>query len=221
MIPSHAAFTTGLGYIHVEQYRTDNEINPLPLGLSVVPMIAYRSERLRIFGPNINYSLLRGAIGFDLKLNVSGDRYKAYEIEERSTSIDAGVSLRLLFLSLTYSSDIGRTYNGNSYSLGIAHRFMLGDSIMIIPRVAREYLNKSYTRYYYSVSLDETGEFPLYSLEEATNEIYTIIINLKLSERNSISLNYTHKVFDDDIYASPTIELKRFNRSAVFWNYQL
>ena len=218
---AQANLVTGIGYISPEEYRTDNEINPLPLGLSFVPMIAYHSERLRIYGPNISYNLLRGSIGFDLKINVVGDRYQAYEVEKRDTAINGGASIRLFFLSIHYGSDIARTYNGNMMAVSLVHRFKFGEKLTIIPRFSKEYLNKSFTRYYYGVRDNETGEFRAYTLNEAVNDIYALNSSLKLDEQSSIALSYAYKKFDNEIFKSPTIALKGYSTWSLFWNFKI
>lgn len=213
-------FISGIGYIKPDQYRKDNDVNPLPLGLSVVPMIAYQSKTLKVFGPNIRYTLLNGMYGAELKMNVAGDRYESHDLELRNTTINAGASVRFMFLSLDYESDIGHTYNGNLYRLTLAKPFIFG-SFMFIPRIAKEYVNEGFTRYYYGVKADEAGYYSEYSLNTAVNEIYSIMLNYRMNKKTSIAFNLTHKVFDKVIAKSPTIDLDRYNTVSLFWNYKI
>lgn len=218
---SYAKFRTGVGYIVPAEYRTNNEINPLPFGLSVVPLIAYRGESLNIFGPNISYSLLKGLVGFNVDFNIVGDRYKAYEVNKRETAINAGASLRLLNLILYYGSDISGTYRGNVFKATLAHRQKITDSFMTTFSIAKEFYNKSFSNYYYGVKLSEVGEFAEYSLSETSSILLSLMLSYKLSESNSISLSFNRKEFDEKIYQSPTIALKRFNTWALFWSFDL
>lgn len=214
-----AKFSYGLGYIKPDLYRKDNNVNPLPLGLGVVPVITYRSERLRIFGPNIRYSLIKGMWGFDLKMNVTGDRYEAYDLKDRDTGINAGASFRFIFLSLDYESDIFKTYNGNLFRVTLAKPFHFFKRFMFLPRLGKEYLNSSFTNYYYGVAENESLTIPTYSLDTAVNDFYGFTLNYKMSENHALSLNLSHKIFDREIVKSPTIDLDRYNTISIFWSY--
>lgn len=217
-----ADWTTGLGYIQPQDYRKDNEINPLPFGLSFVPVLSYRGERLTFYGPFLRYALIKGAIALNLNFNVIGDNYEAYEVERRKTGWNAGASLRLYFLTLSYGSDISKTYNGNVFIASVGHRFsLLNDRLFVIPTISKQYVSKSFTNYYYGVSADEVGEFEEYSLENAVNDIYGLRMSYALNATESISLNFNYKVFDNEIYNSPTIALRQYNTLSIFYNYKL
>lgn len=214
-------FITGIGYIAPQEYRKDNEINPLPFGLSVVPMIAYRSKKLRVSGPNASYALKNGSIGLRLNLNMTGDRYEAYELDRRGTAVNGGVSLRLMNIILKYSSDISRVYNGNVFGISLVHRFSLGANLSLAPRITKEYLGKAFTRYYFGVEASETGQFPEYAPKEAVNDIYGMVLNYKLSLNSSLASSYSYKVFDNEIYKSPTISRSSYSTWAFFYNYEI
>lgn len=214
-------FSTGIGYISPDEYREDNEINPLPFGLSTVPMISYQSERWRLIGPRLTYHALKGPIGININLGLEGDRYRAHELEQRNNAVVAGASLRLLFLIFRHDSDISKTFNGNINKITIAHRFMVTDNFFIIPRVTKEFVGHSFTDYYYGVDSDEVGEFEEYSPEDSENEIYGLTLTQILNEGSTLTLNITHKVFGDDIANSPTIRLDRYNIWSFFWSFQI
>lgn len=214
-----AGFIGGIGYIEPGEYRVDNEINPLPLGISVVPMIAYRGERLSVLGPNISYALLKGPISFSLNINATGDRYKSKNLEQRDAAINGGFNLRLLFLSINYGSDISNVYHGNTINVNVGWRFKITDSLFFSPNVGKEFLNEGYVNYYYGVSENEAGDFDAYRTGNAVNDVYRVGLTLVVSQKNSFSINYSHKVFDDVIFDSPTINKKSYGSTSVFWNY--
>jgi len=215
-----ARFVGGIGYIQPGEYRVDNEINPLPLGISVVPMIFYRGERLSVLGPNLSYSLIKGPINFALSVGATGDRYKTESLEQRDAAINAGFSLRLLFLTLNYASDVSNVFDGNTMSAGIGWRFQLTQSLFFTPSIKKEFLNSSYVNYYYGVSTDEAGRFTSYRVNSAVNDIYAIGLTYILNPIQSFSLNYSYKVFDQVIFDSPTINEKSYGRLSFFWNYK-
>jgi outer membrane scaffolding protein for murein synthesis (MipA/OmpV family) len=220
-LPLHGKFTTGIGYIQPAVFQVDNEINPLPFGLSFVPMIAYRGERLSVFGPNISYALNKGPISLSLRLHAIGDRYEAYEVERKETAINAGMRLRLYFLSLSYTSDISRTYEGNIFELSLFWRFKVNEWFFVTPRYTKRFLNQAYTNYYYGVSEDEVGFFDEYSMNSAQNDIAALNLLFKLKEGQSLSLGASYRSFDPVIYDSPIINRQSFITSSVFWNFDL
>ena len=220
-LKSDDKFISGLGYIKPGEFRVDNEINPLPLGLSFVPMIAYRGERLSVFGPNINYALIKGAISLGLRLNTSGDPFKSHEINQSGTAINGGVSLRLLFLTLNYESDISNVYDGNLMKASIGWRFPLFDNLMFTPNFGKEFLNHSYVNHYFGVEKSEVGYFSFYETNSAVNDHYGFGLIFKLTEMNSLSLNYSFKKLDKVIYDSPTVSKKEYDTFSVFWSYVL
>ncbi len=218
---SYAKFISGIGYIGPEEYRVDNEINPLPFGLSLIPMIAYRGQRLQVYGPNISYVLLRGPVSFSLNAKAFGDRYKARDLSQRDTAVNAGVSLRLLFLTLKYGADISKVYNGNTAEVGIGWRFKFGDSWLVIPGLAKEYLNESYVNYYFGIDADEVGEFSFYEAKTAVNDKLRLGVTYLIDSENSLSLNYSYRKFDKVVYESPTISKEGYATWSFFWSYSL
>ncbi|MDA9793241.1 MipA/OmpV family protein [Bacteriovoracaceae bacterium] len=220
-IAAAGEFRVGFGYIQPGEYRVDNEINPLPLGMSFVPLIAYRGERLSVLGPNINYSLLKGPISFGIRLNAAGDRYKSHDLEERDSAINAGVVLRFYFLTLSHAADVSGLYNGEVEQLTVGWRLMLSDSLSFMPSIGKEFLSLEYTNYYYGVKEGESAYYPAYQTNNSVNDIYSARLIYKMSEDHSFSLSFKHRAFDKVIYDSPTINKQKFSRWAMFWSYKL
>ncbi len=214
-------FSTGIGYIKPGDYRVDNEINPLPLGISLLPIIAYRGERLNVLGPNISYKLIKGAIAFDLRLNAAGDRYKAYEVKQKGGTLNTGFLLRIFFLSLQHGVDFFNVYQGQTSNIFLSKPFFLSKKLMIIPRIGKEYLSSQYTNFYYGVSSEETGFFKEYEMKSAANDFYNVSVNYILSKNQSLNLSYSYKRFDQVIAESPTISENGFSTLALFWNFGL
>lgn len=220
-INTHAGFSTGLGYLEPEQYRVDNEINPLPFGVNLVPLISYRSRTLNITGPRIKYNFINGMYGLAMSLNAAGDKYKSYEISEKSTAINGGINIRLLFLSFNYQTDLFQTYNGNTAKVIIAQPFMLSNNIRILPRIGKEFLNTSYTNYYFGVRDDEQGQYSRYSLKNAVNNLAGLTTIIKLTQESSLTLNLSYRELDKTIYQSPTVAKRSYKTIGVFWSLAL
>ena len=214
-------FITGIGYIAPGRYRVDNEISPLPLGLSIFPMIAYRGERLRVLGPNISYDLIKGAFSLSAQLNAMGDRYQSHDLEKRDTAINTGLTARLLFLTISHGVDISRTYNGRVSNIGLGWPFQVTDTIRITPQISKEYLSADYVNYYFGIKEGESDYFKTYSARSAGNDIYALGFSYALSEDSSLALNYTYKKFDVVISDSPTISDSSYGTWSIFWNRTL
>lgn len=214
-------FSLGIGYIELEEYRVDNEISPLPMGTNILPVITYQGENLRVLGPNITYSFLKGPIGLNLKLSASGDRYEGHEVKRRDGTMNGGLSFRLLYLVIDHGIDLFNVYNGQTTNIFLTKPFFFGEKLMVIPRIGKEYLSSSFTNYYYGVRSDEVGVFSEHSTKSAVNDLYSININYFITNRHSLIFGYNYKVFDRVISSSPTVNKASFSSARLFWSYSL
>ena len=214
-------FFSGLSYMQISDYRVDNEINPLPLGSNIIPILGYRGKHLQVLGPNIIYTFLNGPISLGLRVNATGDRYKARNLKQRNTAINGGVSVRLLFLIMNYGVDLFNVYKGNTYDIGLGWRFKLSEDFFFLPKVSKNFLNSGYVNYYYGISTGEADSFSPYQAQSAINDEYSVGGIYKFSERSSFVLNYAHTIFDQVIANSPTVSERSFDRWSFFWSYSL
>lgn len=214
-------FITGVGYLLPEKYRRDNENNPLPFGLSFVPMIAYRSRTLNIMGPRVSYTAFGTIVRFNLNVNMAGDNYKANSLDERKTGVHAGASVHAPFLSVRYEQDVSGRHDGNIWRVSLSHRIKFNETYFARVAVTREFLSSKFTDYYYSVKAHETGTFNEYSLGKEQNTVINVNGRMSLDENQSLVLNITHRRLGSSIAASPTIRLKNYNIFGFFWNYAI
>lgn len=214
-------FITGIGYLHPERYRRDNEINPLPFGLSFVPMLAYRGERLQVLGPRASYKFIKGFYRLEGNVNIAGDRYKANILDERETAIHAGFTVGVPFLSFRYEKDVSSTHNGYLYRISLGHLQKLSEKLRVIGNISHEYVNGQFARYYYRVNTHEVGTFNFYDLGSEQNILLNLVTTYTMDETNSITFSWNHKRFGKDIANSPTIRLKNYNTFGLFYNYTL
>lgn len=217
---SYANFSSGLGYIRPSDYRVNNYISPLPFGLSVVPMIGYRGERLTVLGPNVSYSFVKGKISAGLRVRAVGDRYESAGIARRDTAINGGAFLRLLFLTINYGRDLTSRYNGDLLSARLAWRFKLPASFLFNPAIVREFVSKKFVNYYYGVESYEATTYSAYQGQSAQNTIVNGNLIYMIDQSNSLAFNYSHKFFDREIYTSPTVDKRNYGTTSFFWNYK-
>ncbi len=213
---AQGVWSGGIGYLDQEDYRVNNEVNSLPFGLKFVPVISYRGENLSIYGPNIRYSLLKGAIGSALHLEPSGARYKSKEVELRDTAINAGLSVRIFFLNLKHTVDIYDKYNGSITTATLGHRFVLSESLFLIGSAGYQFLSEAFTDFYYGVKPDEVGTYTLYRPESAQNKIVRINLTYLISKETSLTLNYSFTELDEEVYESPTVGQNSFKTWGIF-----
>ena len=214
-------FITGIGYLYPEKYRRDNEINPLPFGLSVVPMIAYRGERFSLLGPRMSYLLVKSLVSLSLNVNIAGDRYKANILEQRDTAIHGGLSVIIPFFSLRYEQDLSSTHNGNLIRATLRAPLRVSENLFLRFSLSQEFVSEKYSKYYYRVDYQEVGLFNYYNPKKEQNYIIGLNTTYKLSESSALNLNWNHTRFGKEIANSPTIRLKNFNTIAFFWNYTI
>lgn len=214
-------FITGIGYLHPERYRRDNELNPLPFGLSFIPMLAYRGERLQVLGPRASYKVINGFFRVSANLNIGGDNYKANILKERETALHAGFSLGLPFLTFRYEKDVSGTHKGFLYRISLGHMQQVTSKFRVIARISHEYVSNKFARYYYSVSANEAGIFNQYDLGSEQNIIVSLNMSYAFNETHSVMFSWNHNRFGKDIANSPTIRLKNYNTFGLFWNYTI
>lgn len=214
-------FITGVGYLYPEKYRRDNEINPLPFGLSIVPMIAYRGERFSLLGPRMSYLIVKSLVSVSLNVNIAGDRYKANILEQRDTAIHGGLSVIIPFFSVRYEQDLSSTHNGNLIRLTLRAPFKVSDKLFVRTSLSQELVSEKFSRYYYRVDTNEVGLFSYYNPDKEQNIIFNLNATYTLTKSTSLALNWTHKRFGSEIANSPTIRLKNFNTIGLFWNYTI
>lgn len=213
------SYVTGLGYLSPPNYLANNEINPLPLGMSFVPIIGYMSPKLRFFGPRISYQPTPGPKGFSFTLNTFGNRYESHEIE-KSTAVNIGATYRFYFFSLGYQSDISGTYRGNitRFSLFYYRRIK---KLTIIPTISFDFLNSNHNNYYFGVKENESTTYKAYSLRNAKNTAYTLRVLYQYDDKNSFSGILKNTQLDSAIGDSPLVAKRSYTQASFFWIYKL
>lgn len=145
-----------------------------------MPIIGYRGERLRVFGPFVTYDLYRsGALGVDARLS---PRFQGFDesnsdifrgMDERDSSLDLGLGLtferdewKLEFIALR---DVLDRSNGRELRVGLGRAFRAG-SLVVEPVVGLSYLDRAHVDYYYGVAASESTTFrPAYAGDSALN----------------------------------------------------
>lgn len=145
-----------------------------------LPVIGYRGERLRVFGPFVNYEVVdTGALGLDLRLS---PRFQGFDesdsdvfsgMEEGEFSMDAGAGLTWerddWKLELIGLADILDRSNGREWQLGLSRAYRAGP-LLFEPAIGLSWLDRRHVDYYYGVAAAEaTSTRPAYRGDSALN----------------------------------------------------
>ena len=145
-----------------------------------LPVIGYRGEKLRIFGPFVNYEVYRtGAFGFDVRLR---PRFGGFDesdsdifdgMEDREFSIDLGLGLTWQRddwkLELAGLYDALDRSDGREWSVSLGRAYRVGTAFLE-PTIGISYLDHRHVDYYYGVDESEATSFrPAYRGASALN----------------------------------------------------
>lgn len=151
----------------------DNRVIPLPI-------LGYRGEKLRVFGPFVNYEMYRaGAFGVDAKLS---PRFGGFDesdsdifdgMEERKFSMDLGLGLTWQRddwkLELAGLYDVLDRSDGREWRASLGRAFRVG-KVFLEPTIGVSYLDSRHVDYYYGVDESEAASFrPAYLGKSALN----------------------------------------------------
>lgn len=188
----------------------DHRIIPLPV-------IGYRGEKLRVFGPFVNYEVARrDGFGFDLGLS---PRFGGFDesdsdifrgMDEREFSMDAT-------LGATWQRDdwkinlqglydvLGRS-DGREARLRLGRAFRAGRFILE-PSLGLSYLDRRHVDYYYGVDDDEAAAFrPAYRGRSALNPTLGIGIFTPSLFGGLGRIGIENTWYDEPIVDSPLVE---------------
>ncbi|MDH3635584.1 MAG: MipA/OmpV family protein [Gammaproteobacteria bacterium] len=145
-----------------------------------LPVIGYRGEKLRVFGPFVSYEVGHaGAMDLDVRLS---PRFSVFDesdsdnfdgMEEREFSMDAGFGLTWARddwkLELAGLRDALDRSNGKEWSATLGRAYRAG-TLLLEPAIGLSYLDRRHVDYYYGVDTSEaTGSRPVYRGDSALN----------------------------------------------------
>lgn len=205
-------FLYGLGFgYNQEIYKGfDTRFTPLPL-------LGYRGERLRVFGPFISYDIAKHN-GFSLSAKLA-PRFQNFDesdssffsgLEKREFSFDAGLGVRYekndWKLDFDMMTDVLAKSNGTESKIKLAKAFRKGP-IFIEPSIQVSHLNDNHVNYYYGVSDSESlANRPAYLGESALNKTLGIAISTPIFFEGMTRLDIGYTWNDSSITDSPLVD---------------
>lgn len=183
----------------------------------LLPILGYRGEKLRIFGPFVNYEAYReGAFGFDVVLS---PRFNGFDesnsaifagMEERELSLDLGLGLNWQRddwkVQLSGLYDVLDRNNGREMRASLSHAYRFG-WVFVEPSIGVSYLDKRHVDYYYGVAESEAVSFrPSYRGGSALNSKLGVSVSTPAFFNGFSRIALENVWYDSAISDSPLTE---------------
>ena len=180
----------------------------------LLPVLGYRGEKLRIFGPFVNYEAYReGAFGFDVILSPRFNGFSPSDsgifagMQERKLSLDLGLGVNWQRdnwkIQLSTRHDVLDRNNGREVRASLSRAYRFG-WIFVEPSVGISFLDKRHVDYYYGVAESEAASFrPAYRGESALNSNLGVSISTPAFFNGFTRIGVDNVWFDSAISNSP------------------
>lgn len=206
---SKGQWSWGLGVFSSPDIYRDASPRTIP-----VPIIAYNSERLHIFGPFVAYDLYRhDKLTASLRLKPVFAGYDESDspvfdgMDDRTFSLAGGAGLEYMpsFLKFRLSAehDVLGINNGYESLAGVSLRLPL-KGVLIEPGIALNYQSSNYVNYYYGVETSEAREGrPAYSPSGVLNQDFSVALATRKLFGGMTRFQITYTQYGDEIADSP------------------
>lgn len=213
----------GLG-INQEVYK-DYGLRVIPL-----PLLGYRGEDLKIFGPFASYDIADfDNLSFSIKL---APRFAGFDesdssvfagMDKRKSSLDAGVGVEYKFnnIRIDYSMmfDILGNYKGYESSSNLSYVWRVG-SFFIEPAIGLKYQDSNLVNYYYGVRSHEASTSrEQYSADYALNSTVGISAATNSILNGLTRIGLTKTWYGNAISDSPLVEIEAISGLSLFLSY--
>ncbi|MFT6905149.1 MAG: outer membrane protein [Oleiphilaceae bacterium] len=213
----------GLG-INQEVYK-DYNLRVIPL-----PLVGYRGEDLRIFGPFASYDIADfDKLSFSIKL---APRFAGFDesdssvfngMDKRKSSLDAGIGVEYKFnnarIDYSVMFDILGNYNGYESSSNLSYVWRLGP-FFIEPSIGLKYQDANMVNYYYGVRAHEVSATrEQYSPDYALNSTAGISATTNSFLNGFTRIGLTKTWYGNAITDSPLVEIDSMSGLSLFLSY--
>ena len=144
---------------------------------------------------------------------------------ERKSGVWAGVKMEwendLADVKLELLGDTSGKSKGQRVVLGLERKWMLGPSVMLVPQVGVEWVDKKYVDYYYGVRAGEaTTERAAYVGKATVNPEISLAGVYRFDRQQSLMLNVGVKSLGKEIKNSPIVGRSTENRVMLGYMYR-
>jgi outer membrane protein len=230
--PEASAWGLGLAVISTQKaYKgTDREAR-------VLPMISYENQYVKLSGPNLELKLPGLELSDSQRLNFgvvaklfgpggyeASDSPALAGMAERKSGVWAGAKVEwendLADVKLELLGDASGKSKGQRVLLGLERKWMLSPSLMLIPQVGVEWVDKKYVDYYYGVRASEaTAGRAAYVGNGAVNAEISLASIYRFDKHHSMMLNVGVKSLGKEIKDSPIVDRSIESRVMLGYKY--
>jgi outer membrane protein len=186
-----------------------------------IPLFFYQKERLSLYGPMMNYSLLEDS-GWEVR-GLARMRFEGYEeddsrylwgMDDREWTLELGGSLSRILgearITADVSADVLNEHKGHQVRLSYNYDFRGAANILdllVTPSIGVTYRSRRLNDYYYGVRCDEaiTGR-PEYDVGDSTGLLTALRLNYRLNEQWSVMSMAAVQWLGSEITDSPIVE---------------
>jgi len=203
----------------------------------VLPMLSFENQYVKLSGPNLELKLPGLQLSDSQRLNfgvvadlLGGGGYEASDspalvgMAERKSSIWAGAKVEwendLADVKLELLGDASGNSKGQRVLLGLERKWMLSPSLMLIPQVGVEWVDKEYVDYYYGVSASEAmAGRPAYVGNGTVNAEISLAGIYRFDQHHSMMLNLGVTFLGNEIKNSPIVDRSTENLVMLGYKY--
>lgn len=231
--PEGSSWGLGLAVVSAQKaYKgTDRETRALP-------MISYENRYVKLSGPNLELKLPGLEFGDSRRLNFGvvaklfggggyepGDSPALAGMAERESSIWAGPKMEwendFADAKLEWLGDASGNSKGQRVVLGLERKWKPGPSVMLLPQVGVEWVDKKYVDYYYGVRASEaTAGRAAYAGKATMNPEISLAGIYRFDKHQSMMLNVGVKALGKEIKNSPIVDRSTENRVMLGYMYR-
>jgi len=186
-----------------------------------IPLFFYQKEKLSLYGPMMNYSLLKDS-GWEVR-GLARMRFEGYEeddsrylrgMDDREWTLELGGSLSRILgearITADVSADVLNEHKGHQVRLSYNYDFRGAANIrdlLVTPSVGVTYRSSQLNDYYYGVRSDEAipGR-PEYHVGDSIGLLTALRLNYRLDEQWSVMAMTSVQWLGSEITDSPIVE---------------
>lgn len=213
-------FSLGVGGVVSTNFRVDNNLKKQQRGVlySWIPIASVSYGNFAFRGYRSSYRLI-GKRGSSISLLAAyiGDDYRGTGMTSRKKSIFTGVGFDFFLFHISALKDTERESDGvkGKFLIKLPIPPLMDQKLFVRSHIGIEYLDQKYSNYYFGVRSNEiTINRAGYGLGSTKNKIFNLNFIYYLTSYFYTSLNSNYKLFDKDIYNSPTVR-KRYKFSSI------
>lgn len=201
-----------------------------------LPMISYENRYVKLGGPNLELKLPGIELSESQRLNFgivtklfdgagyeAGDSPALAGMAERKSSVWFGAKMEwendLADVKLEWLGASGNS-KGQRLTFGLERKIMLSPSLMLIPQVGVEWVDKKYVDYYYGVRANEaTAGRAAYTGKATVNPEINLTGIYRFDKHHSMMLNVGVRSLGKEIKDSPIVGRSTENRVMLGYKY--